>query len=116
MKLKVQFCTQQKRFKECAQNLIFHVGGAKASLYNCGFAAAGSSCYKMWAGLNGFDPRTDFVLGGVRIGIDCMNLVILVLLLVLLLLFQGIRWYPHAAYSTGVVSSDWFTLAFNSAY
>jgi len=27
----------------------------------CGFAAAGSSCYKMWAGLNGFDPRTDFV-------------------------------------------------------
>jgi len=25
----------------------------------CGFAAAGSSCYKMWAGLNGFDPRTD---------------------------------------------------------
>ena len=29
----------------------------------------------MWAGLNGFDPRTDFVLGGVRIGMDCMNLV-----------------------------------------
>ena len=37
--------------------------------------AAGRSCYKMWAGLNGFDPRTDFVLGGVRIGMDCMNLV-----------------------------------------
>ena len=32
----------------------------------CGFAAAGSSCYKMWEGLNGFDPmKTDFVLGGV---------------------------------------------------
>jgi len=29
----------------------------------------------MWADLNGFDPRTDFVLGGVRIGMDCMNLV-----------------------------------------
>ena len=29
----------------------------------------------MWAGLNGFDPRTDYVLGGVRIGMDCMNLV-----------------------------------------
>ena len=29
----------------------------------------------MWAGLNGFDPRTDFGLGGVRIGIGCMNLV-----------------------------------------
>ena len=41
----------------------------------CGFAAARSSCYKMWAGLNGFDPRTDFVLGGVRIGMGCMNLV-----------------------------------------
>jgi len=41
----------------------------------CGFAAAGSSCYKMWAGLNVFDPRTNFVLGGVRIGMHCMNLV-----------------------------------------
>ena len=41
----------------------------------CGFAAAGSLCYKMWAGLNGFDPRTEFVLGGVRIGMDYMNLV-----------------------------------------
>ena len=29
----------------------------------------------MWAGLNAFDARTDFVLGGVRIGMDCMNLV-----------------------------------------
>ena len=29
----------------------------------------------MWAGLNGFDPRNNFVLGGVRIGMDCMNLV-----------------------------------------
>jgi len=28
----------------------------------------------MWAGLNGFHPRTDFVLGGVRIGMDYMNL------------------------------------------
>ena len=41
----------------------------------CGFAFAGSSYYKMWAGLNGFDPRNNFVLGGVRIGMDCMNLV-----------------------------------------
>jgi len=39
----------------------------------CGFAE--NSCYKMWAGLNGFDPRTDFVLGGVRVGMDCINLV-----------------------------------------
>ena len=31
----------------------------------CGF---GSSYYKMWAGLNGFDPRNDLVLGSVRIG------------------------------------------------
>jgi len=29
----------------------------------------------MWAGLNGFDSRTNFVLGGVRVGMDCMNLV-----------------------------------------
>jgi len=28
----------------------------------------------MWAGLNGFDPRNDLVLG-VRIGMGCMNLV-----------------------------------------
>jgi len=41
----------------------------------CGFAFAGSSYYKMWAGLNGFDPRNNFVLGGVRTGMDCMNLV-----------------------------------------
>ena len=33
MKLKVQFYTQRKRFEECAQNLTFHVGGAKASLW-----------------------------------------------------------------------------------
>jgi len=41
----------------------------------CGFTSAGSSYYKMWAGLNGFDPRTDLEFGGVRIGMDCMNLV-----------------------------------------
>jgi len=41
----------------------------------CGFASAGRSHYKMWAGLNGFDPRNDLVLGGVRIGMGCMNLV-----------------------------------------
>ena len=34
----------------------------------CGFASAGSSYYKMWVGLNLFDPRNDLVLGGVRIG------------------------------------------------
>jgi len=32
----------------------------------------------MWAGLNGFDPRTDFVLG-VRIGMGYMNLVTVIL-------------------------------------
>ena len=35
LKLKVQFCTQRKRFDECAQNLTFHVGGAKTSLWLC---------------------------------------------------------------------------------
>jgi len=71
-KLKVQFCSQRKRFEECAQNLIFHVGGPR---HPCGFAAAGSSCCKKWVSLSGFDPRINFVLGGVRINIDCMNLV-----------------------------------------
>jgi len=32
-------------------------------------------CYKIWVGLNGFDPRTDFVLGSVRIGMSFMHLV-----------------------------------------
>ena len=40
----------------------------------CCFASAGSSYCKMWAGLNGFDHRNDLVLGGVRIGIGCINL------------------------------------------
>ena len=40
-----------------------------------GFAFAGSSYYKMWAGLNGFNPRNNLVLGCVRIGMGCMNLV-----------------------------------------
>ena len=41
----------------------------------CGFASAGSSYYKMWAGLNGFDPTNNLVFGGVRVGMGCMNLV-----------------------------------------
>jgi len=41
----------------------------------CGFTFAGSSNYKMWASLNGLDPRNNLVLGGVRIGMGCMNLV-----------------------------------------
>ena len=41
----------------------------------CGFASAGSLYYKMWVGLNGFDPRNDLVLGGVGIGMGCMNVV-----------------------------------------
>jgi len=41
----------------------------------CGFASAGRSYYKRWAGLNGFDPSNDLILSGVRIGMGCMNLV-----------------------------------------
>ena len=33
LKLKVQFCKQRKKFEEFVQNLTFHVGGAKASLW-----------------------------------------------------------------------------------
>ena len=42
---------------------------------SCGFAFAGSSYYKMWVGLNGFYPRNKLALGGIRIGMGCMNLV-----------------------------------------
>jgi len=53
---------KRKRFEECAQNLTISYGRGQGVL---GFAsAAGSSHYKMWAGLN---PRTDFALGGVRL-------------------------------------------------
>ena len=45
----------------------------------CGFASAGSSYHKMWAGLNGFDPRSELVFGGVRIGMGCMNLVTVII-------------------------------------
>jgi len=34
----------------------------------CGFAFAGSSHYKMWAGLKGYESRNNLALGGVRIG------------------------------------------------
>ena len=44
-------------------------------MHPCGFTFAGSSYYKMWAGLNGFDPRNNLVFGGVRIGMGCMSLV-----------------------------------------
>ena len=50
------------------------------------FAFAGSSYYKMWAGLNGFDPGNNLALDGVRIAMGCINLAYL--------LFQGIRGYP----------------------
>jgi len=42
----------------------------------CGLTSA---YYKMWVGLNGFNPRNDLVLGSVRIGMDCMNLVTVIL-------------------------------------
>ena len=45
----------------------------------CGFASAGSLYHKMWACLNGFDPRSDLVFGGVRIGMGCMNLVTVII-------------------------------------
>jgi len=43
----------------------------------CGFVSAGSSYYKMWVGLNGFDPRNDFMFG-IKVGMGCMNLVTVV--------------------------------------
>jgi len=53
----------------------------------CGFASAGSSYYKMWAGFKSFDPGNNLVLGGVRVGTGCMNLFTE-------LLFQSIHGYP----------------------
>ena len=55
-----------ERFEECARNLTFHVGGARASLWLCLCRILGSLYCKMWAGLNGFDPRNNLVLGSVR--------------------------------------------------
>ena len=75
MKLKVQFCVQWKRFEEWAQNLTLYVGGPS---HPCGFTSVGSLYCKMWVGLNGFDPRNNLVLSGVRIGMGCMNLVIVI--------------------------------------
>ena len=42
-------------------------------MHPCGFEFAGSLYYKMWAGLDGFDPRNNLpvALGGVRIGMGC---------------------------------------------
>jgi len=39
----------------------------------CGFTSVGSSYYKMWTGLNGFDPRKDLVLGYVRIAMPGLH-------------------------------------------
>ena len=63
--LKVQFCTQRKRFEECAQNFMQWEGLMRP---------CNSSYYKMWAGFKRFDPRNNLVLGGVRVGTGCMNL------------------------------------------
>ena len=51
MKLKVQLCNE-KGLRN-ALRITFHVGGAKALRRS----RPGSSCYKMWVGLNGFDPN-----------------------------------------------------------
>jgi len=47
----------------------------EGSRHPCGYASAGRAYYKMWAALNGFNPRNDLVQIGVRIGMGCMNLV-----------------------------------------
>ena len=57
-------------FEECAQNSISCGRG------QCVLVASPLQevrIYKMWVGLNGFDPRNDLVLSGVRIGTGCMN-------------------------------------------
>ena len=53
----------KKRFEECTENLAFRVGGANASLWLrlCILEV------RITTGLNGFDPRNDLVLGGIRI-------------------------------------------------
>jgi len=65
LKLKVQFCTQRKRFEECTHNLTFHVGGDKASLSLwlriCRKFVLQNLGRSEWV-------RNELVLGGVRIG------------------------------------------------
>ena len=38
-----------------------------------------SAYYRMWADLNGFDPRKALLLGGIRIGMGCMIYVVTVI-------------------------------------
>jgi len=73
LKLKVQFCTQREWFEECTQNLQCSISCRRG---HCVLVASplhsGISYYN---GSEWFDPRNDLVLGGVRIGMGCMNLV-----------------------------------------
>ena len=88
-------CTSASSRRCAANNLFIYSSHPRYSRlvtaswsWNCNSARnekVGSSCYKMWAGLNGFDPRTNFVLGGVRIGMGCMNLVTVI---------SGYTWLP----------------------
>jgi len=72
LKLKVQFCTQRKRFEECTQKLPFHMEGANASLWFC-------LCRKfVLQNVGAFDwvpSQKHLAVGGVRIGMGCMNVV-----------------------------------------
>ena len=44
-------------------------------VHACGHISTGGSHYKMWAGLNRFDPPNYFALGGAEIGMGCTNVV-----------------------------------------
>ena len=46
-------CARNEKGLRNALRITFHVGGAKALRRS----RPGSSCYKMWVGLNGFDPN-----------------------------------------------------------
>ena len=63
-----------EKFEECFQNLKLVWEGPRCP---CSHASVHVRhlYFKVWAGLNGFEPNTKFKLGSMRISMGCMNLV-----------------------------------------
>ena len=72
VKLKVQFCTQRKRFEECAQNWTFHVGRAKASLW---LRRSRKFALRNVGGSEWVRSQNRHCALRCKVGMDCMNLV-----------------------------------------
>ena len=89
----------KKRFEECTENLAFRVGGANASLWLrlCILEV------RITTGLNG----NDLVLGCIRIGMACMNLVTAI---------SMSMWVPVTLITSPIWCTSWITHTNVSAY